>query len=149
MQMTYSSRQGFLGRTIILTLATLLAAALLPGVHISSLWGAIATAVVIAILDNVVRPILIVITLPVTVMTLGIFIFFINAIIIMMADGLLGSRFEVDSFATALLFSLLLTALNYLLELPTRKNEEYQERPTDRQIEQNDDDHFDDYEEVN
>lgn len=147
--MTYSSRQGFLGRTIILTLATLLAAALLPGVHISSLWGAIATAVVIAILDNVVRPILIVITLPVTVMTLGIFIFFINAIIIMMADGLLGSRFEVDSFATALLFSLLLTALNYLLELPTRKNEEYQERPTDRQIEQNDDDHFDDYEEVN
>lgn len=147
--MTYSSRQGFLGRTIILTLATLLAAAFLPGVHISSLWGAIATAVVIAILDNVVRPILIVITLPVTVMTLGIFIFFINAIIIMMADGLLGSRFEVDSFATALLFSLLLTALNYLLELPTRKNEEYQERPTDRQIEQNDDDHFDDYEEVN
>lgn len=147
--MTYSSRQGFLGRTIILTLATLLAAALLPGVHISSLWGAIATAVVIAILDNVVRPILIVITLPVTVMTLGIFIFFINAIIIMMADGLLGSRFEVDSFATALLFSLLLTALNYLLELPTRRNEEYQERPTDRQIEQNDDDHFDDYEEVN
>lgn len=147
--MTYSSRQGFLGRTIILTLATLLAAALLPGVHISSLWGAIATAVVIAILDNVVRPILIVITLPVTVMTLGIFIFFINAIIIMMADGLLGSRFEVDSFATALLFSLLLTALNYLLELPTRRNEEYQERPTDRQIDQNDDDHFDDYEEVN
>ena len=147
MQITYASSSGFVARTIVLTLATMLAALLLPGIEVSSIWAAIGTAIVIAVLDNIVRPILIVVTLPVTVLSLGLFLFIINAIIIEMADGLLGRSFEVDNFGWALLFSILLTLFNYLLELPNRRRQTYQnnEGPS---LPQQDDDHFDDYEEV-
>ncbi len=136
-----------MARTIVLTLATMLAALLLPGIEVSSIWAAIGTAIVIAVLDNIVRPILIVVTLPVTVLSLGLFLFIINAIIIEMADGLLGRSFEVDNFGWALLFSILLTLFNYLLELPNRRRQIYQNND-DPQLPQQDDDHFDDYEEV-
>ena len=136
-----------MARTIVLTLATMLAALLLPGIEVSSIWAAIGTAIVIAVLDNIVRPILIVVTLPVTVLSLGLFLFIINAIIIEMADGLLGRSFEVDNFGWALLFSILLTLFNYLLELPNRRRQIYQNNE-DTSLSQQDDDHFDDYEEV-
>lgn len=136
-----------MARTIVLTLATMLAALLLPGIEVSSIWAAIGTAIVIAVLDNIVRPILIVVTLPVTVLSLGLFLFIINAIIIEMADGLLGRSFEVDNFGWALLFSILLTLFNYLLELPNRRRQTYQNNE-DPSLSQQDDDHFDDYEEV-
>lgn len=147
MQITYASSSGFVARTIVLTLATMLAALLLPGIEVSSIWAAIGTAIVIAVLDNIVRPILIVVTLPVTVLSLGLFLFIINAIIIEMADGLLGRSFEVDNFGWALLFSILLTLFNYLLELPNRRRQIYQNNE-DPSLPQRDDDHFDDYEEV-
>ena len=147
MQITYASSSGFVARTIVLTLATMLAALLLPGIEVNGLWAAIGTAIVIAVLDNIVRPILIVVTLPVTVLSLGLFLFIINAIIIEMADGLLGRSFEVDNFGWALLFSILLTLFNYLLELPNRRRQTYQNNE-DTSLSQQDDDHFDDYEEV-
>lgn len=146
MKMTNSSSEGFVARTIVLTLATMLAALLLPGVSIDGVWAAICTAVVISILDNLLRPILIVVTLPVTIMTLGLFVFAVNAILIMLASKMVNG-FHVSGFGAALAFSLLLTLFNYLLELPRRNAErqEYQENDHNRQIE---DDHFDDYEEI-
>ena len=147
MQITYASSSGFVARTIVLTLGTMLAAKLLPGVEVNGLWAAVGTAVVIAVLDNVVRPILIVVTLPVTVLSLGLFLFIVNAVIIEMADGLLGGAFEVESFGWALLFSLLLTLFNYLLELPNRRRQAYRGDDSVARPQQ-EDDHFDDYEEV-
>ena len=146
MKMTNSSSEGFVARTIVLTLATMLAALLPPGVSIDGVWAAICTAVVISILDNLLRPILIVVTLPVTIMTLGLFVFAVNAILIMLASKMVNG-FHVSGFGAALAFSLLLTLFNYLLELPRRNAErqEYQENDPNRQIE---DDHFDDYEEI-
>lgn len=147
MTFTSSSSASFFTRTVVLSLATLLAAYLLPGVTVSSVWAAIGTAIVIALLDNFVRPILIVITLPVTVLSLGLFIFIINAIIIEIASGIVPG-FSVASFGNALIFSIILTIFNYLLELPNkylnRKN--YEDR-NDNQP-NNNDDHFDDYEEI-
>ena len=126
-----SGPQGFLARTIILTLAIIIAIRILPGVRIEggSVLVAIFTALVISLLDNFIRPILIFITLPFTVMTLGLFVFVINAVIIEMAAALV-EHFQVDSFGYALLFSLIITALNYLLELPNRwlNREKYQVR---------------------
>lgn len=147
--MTYSSSEGFLTRTIVLTLATILAAWILPGVDISSVWAAIGTAIVIALLDNLIRPILIVVTLPVTVVSLGLFVFVINALIIEIASAIVRG-FSVDGFGSALLFSLLLTLFNYLLELPRRQaeQEEYHDNDSPRIDNNRDDDHFDDYEEV-
>ena len=142
---THQQRQagpwGFVARTIILTLATIIAIKILPGVRIEGGSVAIAflTALVIAVLDNFIRPILIFITLPFTVLTMGLFIFIINAIVIEMADAIVGP-FQVDSFAYALLFSLIITVLNYLLELPNKW--------LDRGTYRSKDEEFTDYEEV-
>ena len=146
-QQRQSGPWGFLTRTIVLTLATIIAIKLLPGVRIEggSVWVAIMTALVISLLDNFVRPILIFITLPFTVLTMGLFIFIINAIIIELTASIVGP-FQVDSFGYALLFSLIITALNYLLELPNRWLNRTTYKP--RGDKDTDDDGFTEYEEV-
>ena len=152
-QQRHSGPWGFLTRTIILTLATMIAIKLLPGVRIvdGSIVAAILTALVISLLDNFLRPILIFVTLPVTLLSMGLFIFIINAIIIELTAAIV-TPFEVDSFGYALLFSLIITVLNYLLELPSRwlNKGVYQERGTsDKTYWHGDnDDEFTDYEEV-
>lgn len=151
MKITYQQRQsgplGFLMRTIILTLAVIIAIRILPGVRIEggSVWVAVLTALVISLLDNFIRPILIFVTLPFTVVTMGLFIFIINAVIIELAAGIVGP-FQVDSFGYALLFSLIITALNYLLELPNRWLNRTTYKP--RRDSDTDDDGFTPYEEV-
>ena len=144
---TYSGRSGCLMKIVALMIAVVVGAWLLPGVGVSSVWAVLLTAVVISVLDNLVRPALIVITLPITAVTLGLFLFVINAVIIMMASGIVRG-FEVDNFGSALLFSLVLTGVNYLLELPNK----YLERhtlPDDRSNPSDtDDDGFTPYEEV-
>ncbi len=146
-QQRQSGPWGFLTRTIVLTLATIIAIKLLPGVRIEggSVWVAIMTALVISLLDNFLRPILIFITLPFTVLTMGLFIFIINAIIIELTASIVGP-FQVDSFGYALLFSLIITVLNYLLELPNRWLNRTTYKP--RGDKDTDDDGFTEYEEV-
>ena len=85
------------------------------------------------------------ITLPFTVLTMGLFIFIINAIIIELTASIVGP-FQVDSFGYALLFSLIITALNYLLELPNRWLNRTTYKP--RGDKDTDDDGFTEYEEV-
>ncbi|MGC8864284.1 MAG: phage holin family protein [Bacteroidales bacterium] len=87
---------------------------LLPGVSVDSFWTAMWVAAVLALLNIFVKPILIILTIPVTILTLGLFILAINAIIILMASSLVNG-FHVDSFWWALLFSLLNSLVNALL----------------------------------
>ena len=115
----YSGKFGFLAQVIVMTLACMLAAYILPGVHINNIWTAVVTSIVIALLNSFIRPILIVLTLPFTLISMGFFLLIINALIILMASGLV-HQFQVDSFWSALLFSLLLTLINYLLEIPNK-----------------------------
>lgn len=115
----YSGPFGFLAQLVVMTLAAILATYILPGVRIDSVMAAILTAAVIALLNSFIRPILIVLTLPFTIFSMGLFLLIINALIILMASGLVSS-FHVDGFGSALLFSLLLTAFDYLLEIPNR-----------------------------
>ena len=141
----YSGNSGCLTRVLVLSIAVMVGAWLLPGVEVSSFWAVLLTAVVISLLDNLVRPILIVVTLPATVVTLGLFLFVINAVIILMASGIVNG-FEVRSFGWALLFSLVLTAVNYLLELPNKylQRKELHKREDD----DTDDEGFTPYEEI-
>ena len=141
----YSGNTGCLTRIAVLGIAVMVGAWLLPGVEVTSFWAVLLTAVVISLLDNLVRPILIVVTLPATVVTLGLFLFVINAVIILMASGIVNG-FEVRSFGWALLFSLVLTAVNYLLELPNRylQRKELRKRRDDN----TDDEGFTPYEEI-
>ncbi len=83
----------------------------LPGIHIASFWTAILVALVIAILNIFVKPLLIILTIPVTIFTLGLFLLVINAIIVLLAEALI-SGFVVDTFWWALLFSILMAVLN-------------------------------------
>jgi putative membrane protein len=68
---------------------------LLSGIHINSFWSAIILAIVLAVLNAIVRPILILLTLPLTLVTLGLFLFVINALIILLADNFI-EGFRVD-----------------------------------------------------
>ena len=96
----HDGKGGFLVRTLIMTVAILIAAKLLPGVEVHSVVAAIGTALVISALNNVVRPLLIFVTLPLSMVTMGLFLFIINAVIIWLADQLLGTWFEVNTFGT-------------------------------------------------
>lgn len=87
---------------------------LLPGVNVAGYGTAILVALVLVILNLLVKPILILLTLPVTILTLGLFLLVINAIIILMADAFV-TGFSVAGFWAALIFSLLLSFFQALL----------------------------------
>jgi putative membrane protein len=79
-------------------------------------------ALVLAVLNFLLKPILIILTLPITILTFGLFLFVINAIIVLVA-GEFVNGFRVDGFGWALLFSLLLTLLTSILHKDTRRDE--------------------------
>jgi putative membrane protein len=104
----------FILRLLLSALAVILLANILPGVHIDTYGIAILVAVVLSLLNFIVKPLLVIFTLPVTILTLGLFLLVINAIIILLASSLV-SGFSVDGFWWALLFSLLLSILQSVL----------------------------------
>ena len=115
----YTIQGGCLMRLVVLSIAVMVGAWLLPGITVTTTGAVLLTALVISILNNTLRPILIVIALPSNTVTLGLLLFVINALIILLA-GEMVSGFHVDSIVTAVLFSLIIMAVNYLLELPNR-----------------------------
>ena len=80
----------------------------LSGIHVQDFWTAIVFAVVLAILNTFIKPILVILTLPVTIITLGLFLFVINAILVLLASKFV-TGFGIDSFWWGLLFSLILS----------------------------------------
>lgn len=105
---------GFIFRILVTGIIVVLLSYLLPGVAVANYYTAILVAVVLVILNLIVKPILVLFTLPITILTLGLFLLVINAIIILMADSFIGG-FHVSSFWVALLFSLLLSFFQSLL----------------------------------
>jgi|SRR5690554_810180 len=87
----------------------------LPGIHVASYWTALIVALILGLLNIFLKPILIILTIPITILTLGLFLFVINALIIMLAGAMIDG-FTVDGFWWALLFSILMTVLNSVLE---------------------------------
>jgi putative membrane protein len=104
----------FLIKWLILTVAVLLAAYMLEGIRVSGFLSAFLAAAVIAFLNIFFRPILLVLTLPVNILTLGLFTFLINALILKMASGVIPG-FDVQGFWTAVLGALLISLVNWLL----------------------------------
>lgn len=109
----------FLLKILINTIAIIITAYLLPGVHINDSITALIVAIVLALLNTFIKPLLILFTLPITVFTLGFFLLVINAFIILLASHLV-KGFNVDSFWWALLFSIVLSIINWLLERTER-----------------------------
>jgi putative membrane protein len=92
----------------------MLTANVVPGVLVSGWWGAFVVAVVLGILNTLVKPVLLVLTLPINIMTLGLFTLVVNTFLIMVAGGLVNG-FEVTSFGAAFWFGLILSVVNWFL----------------------------------
>jgi putative membrane protein len=101
-------------KILLTALAVVVLSKILPGIIVSSYITAIIVAVVISLLNMFVRPLLVFFTLPATIVSLGLFLFVINAIIILLAGNLV-SGFAVSGFFTALLFSILLSVFRSIL----------------------------------
>jgi len=101
-------------RLLLTAVAVIILSKILPGVEVVNFTSAIIVAVVLALLNAILKPILVILTLPITIVTLGLFLLVINAGIILLADELLGG-FAVNGFWIALLFSLLLSVLQSIL----------------------------------
>jgi len=95
-------------RILVTSALVLLIANFMTGVHVAGFTTALIVAVVLGLLNIFIKPILVILTLPVTFITLGLFLLVINAIIILLCDNIVGG-FSVDSFFTALLFSIILS----------------------------------------
>ena len=99
---------------LVSALAILATAYLLPGIHIASFTTALVVAVVLGIINAVVKPILLILTLPISIITLGLFTLVINAAVIILTSYLVPG-FKVDGFWWALFFSIVLSIVNWFL----------------------------------
>jgi putative membrane protein len=111
----------FLQSWAINTLAVLVAVYMVPGIRFKddSLWTPFVTSLVLGILNAFIRPVLMVLALPLVIVTLGLFTLVINALLLYFVSFLLGRYFQVDSFWAAFLGALIISIVSMLLNLLT------------------------------
>lgn len=106
---------GFLIKILVLALAVWVAAYVLPGVHLENdAKTIIIVALVLALLNAIVKPILIILTIPVTIITLGLFLLVINTLMVVWTSNLVDG-FKVDGWLTAFFFSLIVSVVSSIL----------------------------------
>jgi len=108
---------------LISSLAIMLIGWLIPGVGIASFWTALWLVVLLGLINVTLKPLLIVLTLPINLLTLGLFTFVINAVLIMFASSIV-KGFSVSGFLTALVFSLILSLFNYIISILFKNRKE-------------------------
>ena len=104
----------FLINWFLYALAIGITAWILPGVHLSGIFAALFTAAILGLVNGILRPVLFIFTLPLTIVTLGLFTFVLNALMVLLAAGI-APGFTVDGFWWAVLFSLILSVLMLFL----------------------------------
>jgi putative membrane protein len=108
--------KGVLLRWFVLTIAVLTACWFLDGIRVNGIFPALLAAALLGILNAVFRPILILLTLPVNILTLGLFTFVINALMLMIVSAVIPG-FDIRGFWTAVLGALIISAASGLLNL--------------------------------
>jgi len=103
----------FILRWVLNTLAVMLAAYLVPGVHVSGFWSALITALVMGLINAIIRPVVVILTLPVNIITLGLFTLVINALMFWLAAYLVPG-FDIDGFWPAFGGALIFWAVSWL-----------------------------------
>ena len=106
--------KGILVRWLILTAAIMVCSYLLEGIHVSGFLSAFFAAAMLGVLNAFFRPILIILTLPINILTLGLFTFVINALMLKMASGVI-SGFDVRGFWPAVFGSFVISIVSWLL----------------------------------
>jgi putative membrane protein len=112
----------FIAQLVVSALAVIVTSMILPGVHVDNALTALIVAAVLAFLNTIVKPVLVILTIPITVFTLGIFLLVINALMILLAAKIVDG-FHVDGFWIALLFSLLLSIVSSVFERLAARND--------------------------
>ncbi|MCK5242361.1 phage holin family protein [bacterium] len=99
---------------LLYAIAIMLSAYLLPGVKVTGLAAALVTALVLGLVNAILRPILLLLTLPLNILTLGLFTLVINTLLIILTSAIVPG-FEVRNFWWALLFGVILSLINFIL----------------------------------
>jgi putative membrane protein len=105
----------FIPKLLLTSVAIMIAGYLLPGIHVSTFWTALLVALVLSFLNVFLKPLMVILTIPFTLLTFGLFLLVINACIILIA-GVWVTGFKVDGFWWAMLFSIILSVISSLLE---------------------------------
>jgi putative membrane protein len=114
---------NFIIKLFLNAIAVFITASILPGVHLVDFWNGLLLAAILAVLNASVKPVLIFLTIPATIFTLGLFLLVINALIVELAAWILHSGFSVDSFWWALLFALVLSFITGIFDRLTVKSQ--------------------------
>ncbi|MGH7708099.1 MAG: phage holin family protein [Vulcanimicrobiaceae bacterium] len=114
---------NFIIRLVINALALLAVAYVVPGVHVVGFGAALIAAIVLGIVNAILKPILIILSLPIEILTLGLFTFVINALLFWLVAHFVPG-FTVDGFLAAFLGALLLTVVSFLLSQLIRAAEQ-------------------------
>ena len=105
---------GITIRWLTLTFAIIVTSYLLDGIQISGFWSALFAAAVLGVLNALFRPIILILTLPINILTMGLFTFVINALLLMMASGII-SGFHVAGFWSAVFGAFLISVVSWLI----------------------------------
>lgn len=101
---------NYIIRAVLFVIAVMLVAWVVPGISVSGIWGALIVSIVLGLINAFVKPVIYFISLPLNILTLGLFSFVINALLLMLA-GQITPGFSVSGFWSALLGSTLLAIL--------------------------------------
>lgn len=101
-------------RWIITIIAIILSAYLIPGVSVEGFWSAFWVSIFIGLINITLKPILIILTLPINIVTLGLFTFIINGVLILLASSVI-QGFSVAGLMPAIIFSIVLAFMNWIL----------------------------------
>ncbi|PWA06777.1 phage holin family protein [Flavobacterium psychrotolerans] len=101
-------------RILVTAILVMIIARFMPGVKVESFTTSIIVAVVLGLLNLFIKPVLVILTLPVTIVTLGLFLLVINAVLILFCTKIVGG-FYVNTFWTALFFSIILSILQSIM----------------------------------
>ncbi|TGE20186.1 phage holin family protein [Hymenobacter elongatus] len=107
---------GFLLKLLLSAIITYVLGNYLPGAHLDGFTDALLLVLVLGILNAVLKPILKILGFPITVLTLGLFLLVINAVIVLLADWILPG-FKLDGFVAALLFSIVLSLVTSVIDM--------------------------------
>jgi putative membrane protein len=115
--------RAFFQRWVIGTLAVLVATYLVPGIHFQRWPDLLVATFILGILNTFVRPLLLLLSLPLLLFTLGLFTLVINALLLLLVSGLLSPRFQVDGFRHAVLGALVVSIITVVLNSLTRSGD--------------------------
>lgn len=107
---------NWLIRLLVNTIVLMVVAGYMSSFHLEGFGAAVIASMILSVLNVIVKPFLIILTLPVTIVTLGLFLLVVNAVTLWMTQAIMGDSFVIDGFGTAMFAALIISLLNLLIQ---------------------------------